>query len=110
MNIRKKKIKDSRAVKITVMDNGEEIGRVRLYVLFNELHEEPFGFMEDLFVSEKSRGKGVGEKLVTEAVAEAKKNNCYKFIFTCSHPELFGWYEKLGFEKRSAGFRMDFKK
>lgn len=99
--------KDSFAVKITVAENGEVVGRVKLYVLHNDLHEEPFGFMEDLFVSENHRKQGIGEKLVEAAVEEAKKNNCYKFIFTCSHEELYGWYEKQGFIKRGASFRMD---
>ncbi len=107
MEINKEIRKDCHSVKITAVEKGVEIGRVRLYVLFNELHDEPFGLMEDLFVSENNRQQGIGEKLVAAAIEEARKNHCYKFIFTCSREELYGWYEKLGFEKYGLEFRMN---
>ena len=100
-------IKDSHAVKITVENDGDVIGRVKLYVLRNDLHQEPFGFMEDLYVDENHRKRGIGEKLIAAALGEARKNKCYKFIFTCSHPELYGWYERQGFFKRGVEFRMN---
>lgn len=107
MKLNRKVENNCQAIKISISEDDKEIGRVRLYVLFNELHEKPFAFMEDLFVDEENRKKGLGEKLVAAAVEEAKKNNCYKFIFTCSREELFGWYEKLGFKKVGVEFRMD---
>lgn len=107
MKINKEIKNDCFVIKISATENGEEAGRVRLYILLNELHENPFGFMEDLFVDEKYRKQGIGEKLVAAAIEEAKKNHCYKFIFTCSREELYNWYERQGFKKSGTAFRMD---
>lgn len=107
MKLNKETIKDCFAVKITATENGEVIGRVRFFVLFNELHESPFGLMEDLFVEEDNRNRGIGEALVKAALEEARKNKCYKFVFTCSRQELYGWYEKQGFVKYGAEFRVN---
>lgn len=97
------------AVKITAQEDGKEVGRTFLYVLYNDLHTEPFGFLEDVFVEEAFRGQKIGSQLVELAVAEAKKNGCYKLIFTTRHfkPEVQAWYRKLGFTDWGSEFRMD---
>lgn len=107
MEMKRKVEKKSFSVKIFIEEKKRIIGRVRLYVLFNELHENPFGLMEDLFVDEDQRGQGIGEGLIKAALEEARKNKCYKFIFTCSRPELYGWYQRQGFEKYGVEFRMN---
>ncbi len=61
-------------------DRGRELGHAYLYILQNDLHEEPFGFLEDLFVEEFARGKGVGVELLRQAIKVARKNKCYKLI------------------------------
>ena len=77
--------------------------------MFNDLHKEPFGFLENVFVKEESRGKGVGSKLVQSAIAEAKKQNCYKIICTsrCESPKTHAFYNKLGFKDYGKEFRID---
>ena len=35
--------------------DGREVGRAFLYVLRNDLHPEPFGFVEDVFVDASAR-------------------------------------------------------
>ncbi len=107
VDIKREVEKKGFSVKISIEENEKVIGRVRLYVLFNELHDEPFGLMEDLFVSENNRKQGYGGKLIAAAIDEARKNHCYKFIFTCSRDELYGWYEQQGFKKYGLEFRMN---
>ncbi len=99
------------AVKITVEEAGQEVGRVYLYVLYNDLHTEPFGLVEDLFVSEASRSQGLGKQLIEMAIAEAKQQQCYKLICTSrgGRDQLHEWYKKLGFEEWGSEFRMDLK-
>ena len=58
MELKKQTEKKSFAVKITWNDSGQEVARARLYVMYNDLHQEPFGFMEDVFLDEKFRGQG----------------------------------------------------
>ena len=64
MQLRTKEISAS-GVKIVLEENGQNVGRGFLYLLHNDLHQEPFGLMEDVFVEEAFRGKGYGEKITT---------------------------------------------
>src|SRR3989338_323461 len=99
MEIKQNKENKSFGIKFTAEEKGEGLGRVYLYLMFNDLHKEPFGFIEDVFVEEKSRGKGFGTKLVNTAITEAKKQNCYKIICTSRYKssKVHSLYEKLGF-------------
>lgn len=110
MQIKKELKKDCFAVKIIAEENGEEVGRAWLYVLYNSLHKEPFGLLEDVFVDENQRGKGIGTELVKKIIAEAKARRCYKLIATsrCARAKAHAWYEKLGFKNYGVEFRMDF--
>jgi len=99
----------SYAMKITAEEQGVAIGGAYLYIMHNDLHQEPFGFIENVFVEEESRGKGVGTKLIEAVIAEAKRENCYKIICTSrySNPHVHAFYEKFGFKDYGKEFRMD---
>ena len=96
-------------VKITLEENGKQIGRGFLYLLHNDLHAEPFGLLEDIFVEEAFRGKGYGEKITRALIEEARKRGCYKLICTSrfSNEKAHHLYEKLGFKKHGNEFRME---
>ena len=81
-----------------------------LYILKN-IHDQPFGFMEDIFVDENFRSQGLGTKLVKELIKAAKQNNCYKLIGTSRYarPKVHGWYLSFDFKDWGKEFRMDFK-
>ncbi len=59
-------------VKITNALKGKIVGRVYLYVMTNDLHERPFGLMEDVFVDPDHRGCEIGTAMVKRVIAEAK--------------------------------------
>lgn len=107
----KRKIYDA-GVKFAVMQEGQEIGRAWLYVLYNDLHEEPFGLLEDVWVDEKYRSEGIGGKLVKKVIARAKAEHCYKLIATSrddgTRDAVHEWYKRLGFKEWGTEFRMDF--
>lgn len=111
MDINFKREDKSYAIKITVEENNIVLGSAYLYIMFNDLHEEPFGFLENVFVQENSRGQGIGSKLVEAAVGEAKKQNCYKIIGTSrsANTKVHAFYAKLGFKDYGKEFRMDLK-
>lgn len=96
-------------IKITLEDEGKEIGRVRLCVFKNELHPQPFGLMEDLFVEEVYRKQGLGKKLVEALVERARVEGCYKIILTIrsERTERQIWYQKIGFKNWGVEMRMD---
>ncbi len=112
MDIKLSKENKSYAIKIKAEENGAMLGSAYLYIMYNDLHEEPFGFLENVFVKEGNRGKGTGTKLVEAAIAEAKEKNCYKLICTSRYKnfEAHVWYEKLGFKDHGKEFRIDFNK
>ena len=109
MDIQQKTINAS-GIKLFAEDNGKEIAHAYLYLLRNDLHEEPFGFMEDVFVDENFRSQGLGTKLVEELIKVAKENNCYKLSGTSRYarPKVHELYMHLGFKDQGKEFRIDF--
>ncbi len=98
-----------KGIKISEFDKGDEIARAFLYILKNDLHSKPFGFIEDIFVLEKYRKKGIGKKLVKEIIKTAKENNCYKIICTSRYSKDFihKFYLDLGFIDHGKEFRLN---
>lgn len=109
MKIKEKYI-SSEGIKFFIEKEGKEIARAFLYLLKNDLHSEPFGFLEDVFVEEKFRGQGIGKELVKKIIQTAKEKGCYKLIATSrySRPRVHLLYQKLGFKDYGKEFRIDF--
>lgn len=97
------------AKKLTWQENGKEVGRIFVYFIKNDLHEQPYALIEDLFIEEKFRGQGLGTKLIRKAVEEARKAGCYKIICTSrySKEKVHRLYLKLGFKDYGKEFRLD---
>jgi GNAT superfamily N-acetyltransferase len=108
MKIEEKPIK-ARAAKLSIMQKGEEVARCFIYLIKNELHEQPYALLEDVFVDEKFRNRGLGTRLVRAAIEKAKALKCYKIIATSrfERKAVHRWYRKLGFKKFGLEFRMD---
>lgn len=110
MQLEKNKENRAYAIKITAHEEDKQVGRAYLYMIYNDLHKEPYGLLEDVKVKENFRGQGIGTQLVEQVIEEAKDQGCYKLIATSrdSRPRVHGWYEKLGFDNYGREFRMDF--
>jgi len=91
-------------------DHGNEIGRAFLYVMYNDLHDRPFGLMEDVYITDGMRGQGLGTSIVREVVKVAQENGCYKLIATSRHSrsKVHELYLKIGFRDHGKEFRIDF--
>lgn len=100
----------AKGIRFSISGGGREIARAYLYVMTNDLHEAPFGLLEDVFVDESQRGGGLGTTLVQEVISAAQEAGCYKLIATSrtSRPKVHDLYESLGFEKHGVEFRMNF--
>ena len=96
-------------LKLSIVENGEEIGRCFLYFISNDLHERPYALLEDVYVREEYRGRGLGTELVKKAIEIARKRNAYKIIATSrfERENVHKFYEKLGFKKWGIEFRID---
>ncbi len=101
--------KTSRAIKIFIKNEGVEIARAYIYIIFNGLHNEPYALLEDVFVSEVHRGQGRGKEIIRAAVEEAKKQGCYKLIGTSRYEreKVHKLYLGLGFEDYGKEFRIN---
>jgi len=109
MEIKKKTI-EGKGIRFSIEINAKEVGRAFLYVLHNDLHKKPFGFLEDVFIDENLRGKGIGTQLLNEVIEEAKKSKCYKIVATSRHSrdKVHKLYKRLGFKDQGIEFRLDF--
>ena len=96
-------------IKYSALQNLKEIGRERLFFINNDLHLEPFAYIEDVFVSEQQRGRGIGTRLLGQLIHDAQSVGCYKVI-ACSRFEnlnVHDFYEKMGFKKHGYEFRLE---
>lgn len=101
---------NTEAIKFSLVDDrGNEVGRAYLYLIVNDLHQLPYGFIEDVFISEKFRGQGYGKMLINQMINEAKKRDCYKLIATSRSGRdiVHHFYAMLGFIDYGKEFRLD---
>ncbi|MDD5760731.1 MAG: GNAT family N-acetyltransferase [Candidatus Pacebacteria bacterium] len=108
----KKKCIESIGIKFIEEIKGKEVGRAFLYILYNDLHEQPFGFLEDVFVEEAFRNRGIATSLVSKIIEEARDRQCYKIIATSrySRPSVHALYRRLGFQDWGTEFRLNLEK
>ncbi len=99
----------STGIKFIAKDGEAEMGHAYLYLIHNDLHDEPAGYLEDMFVDEAYRGKKVGSALLEAVLKKAKELGCYKIVGTSrdSKQHVHDWYERAGFDKYGRAFRMD---
>jgi len=97
-------------IRISAVEDGRELGHCYIYLIRNDLHDKPYALLEDVYVNESDRGRGVGTLLVRRAVELARELGCYKIIATSrfGRDEVHRWYEKLGFKRHGYEFRIDF--
>lgn len=100
---------DGFRVRIDIYIENEPAGRALLYIIENDLHAEPYGLMEDVFVEESYRGKGISNVIVGQVLVEAKEKNCRKVIAQSrySRPHVHALYKKYGFRDYGKNFRID---
>src|SRR5688572_19234941 len=96
-------------IRFSIASEKGEVARAYLYLMHNDLHSEPFGLLEDVYVDETERGSGLGSSLVKEVISAAREAGCYKLIATSRHsrPRVHDLYQELGFKDHGLEFRID---
>ncbi len=69
-------------IRLAIEESGTDVAHAFLYIMHNDIHAQPFGLMEDVFVNENYRGKGYGTELVKQIIEIAREFRCYKLIAT----------------------------
>ncbi len=102
--------KEGYAVKFAAKEGEKVFGWAYLYLIFNDRHAEPYGLMENVYVEQEFRGKGIGTALVKKVIAEAKTRGCYKIICAANldNERVHQMYQREGFKKQGFEFRLDF--
>lgn len=102
----------ARGIRFSIEMEGMEVGHAYLYLMTNDLHDKPFGLLEDVQVDDQYKGQGIGNELVRAVLSTAKREGCYKLLATSrndgTREAVHSWYERLGFKKYGTEFRMDF--
>src|SRR5437773_10052845 len=96
-------------VRLFIKRDGRGAARAYLFLMWNSLHQAPFGLLEDVYVDESVRGSGLGTEIVNAVVAEAKDRGCYKLVATSRYarPRVHELYVRLGFKDHGKEFRID---
>ena len=66
------------------------------------------GHIEDVVVSDKARGQGLGKRLVTHLSDIARGQGCYKVILDCAENNV-AFYERCGFKRKEVQMAMYFE-
>ena len=93
---------------ILAVDEGAAVGFLSLSVSFHLHHAGKVATVEELIVTENSRGKGVGKMLMSSATEFAKEKKCeiIELASGFKRVDAHGFYEKIGFLKRGYNFEM----
>jgi predicted N-acetyltransferase YhbS len=102
---------DPRQELLVAEQKGEVVGTIILLVVPNLSHNgTPWAFLENLIVTERHRGRGLGRMLLEHAVGLARKSGCH-MVELCSdvrRKEAHGLYGSMGFEAQAHCFRLYF--
>lgn len=76
----------------------EIVGYALFFPVFKSFRGERSMFLEDLYVSPKMRGKGLGLKMLKEVARTAKERNCVRLDWQALkwNAPAIEFYEKLG--------------
>jgi GNAT superfamily N-acetyltransferase len=76
-------------------------GFIQLYPLWSSWYCRRIWFLSDLYVSEASRQRGLGRRLVESALAHAQATNASSVMVELPHrePHLKAFYARLGFHQ-----------
>ncbi len=81
---------------VAVIDS-KVMGELELYIGYENSMLGFHGFIDVLEVHRDYRGRGIGRKLVEEAIEISRKRGC-EYIAVWPNPEAIGFYRKCGFD------------
>jgi GNAT superfamily N-acetyltransferase len=110
MHIRERRA-HAEGFRFAIEQDGREVARAYLFLAENDLHPWlQFGLLEDVFVDDSVRGRGLGASIVRHVIEEARRRGCYKLIATSRHERarVHDLYRRLGFAEWGREFRLGF--
>ena len=98
------------AYNIGAFDGNKLVGFAQIFILPKTTFT--FGLLEDVVVDEKYRGRGIGERIILEAISLAKSKSADRINLTSrqERTEARKLFESLGFTQQETDvFRLEFK-
>jgi GNAT superfamily N-acetyltransferase len=92
-------VQDGTAEFLLAGDAGDPVGVCQLRYRFGVWLGAPDCWLEDLFVRESARGRGMGRALAEAAIARARERGCRRIELDVNdaNPAALALYEALGF-------------
>ena len=81
-------------------DNGKIVASCFICIIPNLTRNgKSIGFIENVITDKEYRGKGIGKRIMENAIKYAKEQNCYKVLLQSGNKRknAHGFYESLGF-------------
>lgn len=102
----KERIINEESIVYMACDGNNPLGFVQLYPSFSSVSMIRSWVLNDLFVKEPFRGKGVGEKLINKAIEFSKGTGAKGVLLETGKQNVNAQrlYEKLGFVRESNYF------
>jgi diamine N-acetyltransferase len=84
-------------IEIATAKNGHIIG-----YCVSTISADRDGEIDSIFIEDECRGKGIGEKLIRDAIDFLKNNNCGQILLAVANgrESVFPFYQNLGFFPR----------
>lgn len=96
-----RRIEEDKNIALVAEDNGEVVGYI-VVTLYSQpfLKENPIAELENMFVDESYRGKGIGKRLVEKAKRLAKEKGAKRFKVEAAaqNEKAIKFYKSCGFE------------
>jgi GNAT superfamily N-acetyltransferase len=83
------------------------VGSYALLIMHNLAHcGTPSAIAEDVVVAPASQGQGIGRRMMTHALSEARSAGCYKLALSSNRKrtQAHAFYESLGFDPHGLSF------
>lgn len=90
-------------------EEGRIVGTFALLVMDNLGHRgAPSAIVEDVVVDASLQGRGIGRRMMAEALDIARSKGCYKLALSSNQKRqaAHAFYESLGFERHGFSFRV----
>lgn len=102
----KERLSNEDSVIFMAFVENDPIGFVQLYPSFSSVSMKRIWVLNDLYVKEKVRGKGFGEKLIKKAISFAEETGAKGVLLETGKENVTAQrlYEKIGFIKDTSHF------
>jgi ribosomal protein S18 acetylase RimI-like enzyme len=95
------RISNKESIVFVAIDNDEFVGFTQLYPSFSSVGMKRIWILNDLFVAEAHRQKGVAQALINRVIEYSKKTGRSKVVLSTAYTNINAQqlYEKTGFVK-----------